>query len=133
MKELVWLRQHSQTLTEEPLCLRSYDSVTELPQFKGYKEWQVVGDPSQPARGANDASHQQGDATATDVQPGYQIHHASAEEWCLCYSNSIPAPKPTTLTFESSRCYHTNHIFTIFSLVRVQRGSHNFQMASRWH
>lgn len=65
IKELVWLRQNSQTLTGELLCLRSYDSATEPPQCKGCKKRQVVGDPSQPARGPNNASLQQADATAT--------------------------------------------------------------------
>lgn len=43
IKELAWLRQHSQTLTEELHCLRSYDSKTQQPQFKVCKEWRVVG------------------------------------------------------------------------------------------
>lgn len=97
-------------MTAELLCLRSYVSAMETAQFKGWKEWQVVGDPSPPVRGPNNARHQQGDATATPI---------------TTLASPLP-PKQQMLTFENSKYYHKMIHSGIFFLVR----SDTFPMAS---
>lgn len=126
IKELVWLRQHSQTLTRELLCLRSYDSATEPPQFKGWKEWQAVGDSFQPARGPNNTSHQQGDVTATGttILVSNLPHFSDVSE--------IPPLPSNQQTFTSeSTAIQTIHLGIFFSF-ECPLGKDNFQMASRW-
>lgn len=101
IKELVWLRQHSQTLTRELLCLRSYDSATEPPQFKGWKEQKAVGDFFSPARGPT-TSHQKG-WCHSHTHHNLGIEFASLQR---CFRNPTPALKPTNVHFWKH--YHTN-------------------------
>lgn len=115
IKELVWLRQHSQTLSRELLCLRSYDSATEPPQFKGWKEWQAVGGSFQPEDQTITATIRVMSQPQAS-QSWYQICHTSA-----MFQKFTPALKPTNIHFWK-HCHINNTFRDFFPLFWVSTG-----------
>lgn len=131
IKELAWLRQHSQTLTEELHCLRSYDSKTQQPQFKVCKEWRVVGNYPDPH--SQPGNQTMPTVTGVMLQPHASASISKVPHFRGTYAKAIPPPPPyqQMLTLEHSRYHHTNNIQEFFCPEGLGRSDH-FQMARRW-